>query len=371
MNQKTRERNRIIIKYSILGIAMNLLLAVFKIAAGAAARAHAVMLDGVNSLSDMVSSLLTLLSSYVAGKRGTKDHPLGYGRLEYISSLVVTMIVMYIGAITLFGTVKSIIHPHDPPQYSTLLTVIMIVSFVCKLAYGVLMRRRGRDLDSAAMIMTGTESLGDALISLSILSAIVIYRVTGVDVEHWLCVIIALMILHTGVNMIRECVTKILGTRLSDEDRKRTAAIAAGFDEVLHVSNLMLHNYGEGCDVGSLDIEVDENLTAAEISRLTRRIIRSAAEQGVTLTSVGISGTNTTDPEALRMWDEIIAVARKHEGIKRVHSLMMDKEENVISFAVVPDYSVKRRDESLRAFIGELEGMYPGTAFDVREEIDM
>jgi hypothetical protein len=123
--------------------------------------------------------------------------------------------------------------------------------------------------------------------------------------------------------------------------------------------------------VGSLDIEVDENLTAAEISRLTRRIIRSAGEQGVTLTSVGISSVNTTDPEALGIWDEIIAVARKHEGIKRVHSLMMDKEENVISFAVVSDYSVQRREDSLRAFTEELEGMYPGISFDIREEIDM
>ena len=371
MNQKTRERNRVIIKYSITGIVMNLMLAVFKIAAGVAAHAHAVMLDGVNSLSDMISSLLTLLSSCIAGRRGTKDHPLGYGRLEYISSLVVTMIIMYIGVITLIRTVKAIIHPHDPPHYSTLLIVIMIVSFVCKAAYGVIMRKRGRGLNSAAMIMTGTESLGDALISLSILAAIVIYRAAGVDVEHWLCIIIALMIIHTGVDMIRECVTKILGTRLSDEDRKRTAAIAAGFDEVLNVSNLMIHNYGEGCDVGSLDIEVDEDLTAAEISRLTRRIIRSAAEQGVTLTSVGISCTNTTDPEALGMWDDIIAVARKHEGVKRVHSLMVDREENVVSFAVVPDYSVKRRDESIQAFIRELGERYPETEFDIREEIDM
>ena len=279
MNQKSEERNRSIIRYNMIGIAMNLLLAVFKIAAGIVAHAHAVMLDGVNSLSDMISSLLTILSSYIAGKRGSRDHPLGYGRLEYISSLVVTMIIMYVGVITLIHAVQTIIHPHDPPHYSTLVIVIMIVSMTCKIAYGVMMRRRGRALDSAAMIMTGTDSLGDALISLSILAAIVIYRATGLDVEHYLCIFIALMIIRTGVQMIRECVTKILGTRLPDEERKRIASIAAGFDEVLNVSNLMMHNYGEGYNVGSLDIEVDERLSAAEISKLTRRIIRSAEEQ--------------------------------------------------------------------------------------------
>ena len=350
---------------------MNLLLAVFKITAGIIAHAHAVMLDGVNSFSDMISSLLTILSSYIAGRRGTKDHPLGYGRLEYISSLLVTMIVMYVGAITLVNAVKAIIHPHDPPDYSTLVIVIMVVSLLCKTAYGMLMRRKGRELSSAAMIMTGMDSLGDALISVAILAAIVIYRTTGADIEHYLCIFIALMIMRTGIGMIRECITKILGTRLSDEDRKKIIAIAAGFDEVMNVSNLMMHNYGEGYDVGSLDIEVDDRLTAAEISRLTRRIIRSAEEQGVTLTSVGISGTNTTDPDMLVVWDAIIDAARKYDGIKKVHSLMIDQEERVIDFAVVPDYSVKSRDESIREFTEEIEGMYPDMTIGIREEIDM
>ena len=164
--QNAEDRNRTIIKYNIAGIVMNLLLAVLKITAGIVARAHAVMLDGVNSLSDMISSLLTILSSYIAGKRGTKDHPLGYGRLEYISSFVVTVIIMYVGAKTLVEAVKTIIHPHDPPEYSPLVVAIMVVSLVCKIAYGIAMRKNGRRLDSDAMIMTGTESLGDALVSL-------------------------------------------------------------------------------------------------------------------------------------------------------------------------------------------------------------
>ena len=245
MNPNNEERHRTIIRYSMAGIIMNLLMAVFKITAGIVAHAHAVMLDGVNSLSDMISSLLTILSSYIAGKRGTKDHPLGYGRLEYISSFVVTVIIMYVGARTLVEAVKTIIHPHEPPEYSPLVIAIMVVSLVCKIIYGTVMRKRGRRLDSDAMIMTGTESLGDALISLAILAAIAIYRVTGADIEHYLCIIISLMILHTGATMIKDCIDKILGVRLADDERKRIAAIPAGFDEVMNVSNLAMHNYGE------------------------------------------------------------------------------------------------------------------------------
>ena len=371
MNPNNGERNRTIIRYSMAGIIMNLLMAVFKITAGIVAHAHAVMLDGVNSLSDMISSLLTILSSYIAGKRGTKDHPLGYGRLEYISSFVVTVIIMYVGAKTLVEAVKTIIHPHDPPEYSPLVVAIMVVSLVCKIAYGIVMRKNGRRLDSDAMIMTGTESLGDALVSLAILAAIAIYRVTGTDIEHYLCIIISIMILHTGATMLKDCIDKILGVRLADDERKRIAAIPAGFDEVMNVSNLAMHNYGENYYVGSLDVEVDENLTAAEISRLTRRIIKRAGEQGVTLTSVGIIGTNTTDPEAMEKWDRIIAVARKYDGIKKVHSFSRDPEEGIVAFVVIPDYSVAERDEEVDAFIREIKSMHPDMTFDIAVGIDM
>ncbi len=371
MNRKSRERNRKIIRYNMIGIVMNLFLAVFKITAGLAVHAHAVMLDGVNSLSDMISSLISILSAYIAGRRGSSTHPLGYGRLEYISSFIVTVIIMYIGAKTLIETIMSIIHPHDAPHYGTTVIVIMTVSLVCKILYGLLMRRRGRELDSAGMVMTGTDSLGDALISLAILAAIVIYRVTGVDIEHYLCIFIALMIIRTGVEMIRDCIDKMLGTRLSDEDRRMIISIAAEFDEVLNVSNLMIHSYGEECYVGSLDIEVDEEMTAVEISRLTRSIIRRAAEKGVILTSVGVCATNTTDPEVIKAWDDIIAAAGKHDGVKRVHSFMADFEENYMSFAVVPDYSVEDRDDSIAVFIEEIESLYPDMRIEILKEIDM
>lgn len=371
MNRKSRERNRQIIRYNMIGIVMNLFLAVFKITAGLAVHAHAVMLDGVNSLSDMISSLISILSAYIAGKRGSSTHPLGYGRLEYISSFVVTVIIMYIGVKTLIETITSIINPHDAPQYGTTVILIMTVSLACKILYGVLMRRRGRELDSVGMIMTGTDSLGDALISLSILVAIAIYRMTGVDIEHYLCIFIALMIIRTGVEMIRDCIDKMLGTRLSDEDRRMIISIAAEFDEVLNVSNLMIHSYGEGCYVGSLDIEVDETKTAVEISRLTRRIIKRAAEHGVILTSVGICATNTTDPETVKAWDNIIATAGKHDAVKYVHSFMVDFEEKSMSFAVVPDYSVKERDKSIAIFIEEIENLYPDMRVEILKEIDM
>lgn len=364
-------RNRTIIQYSLAGIGMNLFLSIFKLAAGYLAHAHAIMLDGINSLSDMISALISVLATTVVGKKGSKAHPLGYGRLEYLGSLVITLIIIYIGLTTLKETIVSLLNPHDPPSYTTFSVFIMTVSLICKLSYGILMNFKGRKLNSSAMIMTSMDSLGDALISLSILAGIVILKLTGIDIEHYLCIAISLFILRTGVCMIRECVTKILGTRPDPEVRKKILTMAANMPEVLNVSNLIIHNYGEELCVASMDIEVDENLTAAKISQLSRRIIRKADDLGVMLTSVGISGTNTSDPDTIKAWDKIIRIASTHKGIRRVQSFSIDMDEHALSFYAVPDYSFKQRDADFEEFLSEIQTAFPDMRVDIYKAVDM
>ena len=364
-------RSKKIIQYNIAGIVMNLLLAAFKLAAGYISHAHAVMLDGVNSLSDSISSLISIVSTSLSGKGGDRNHPLGYGRIEYIGSMAVTLMVIYVGITMMIDSVKTILHPDTPPDYHIAVVFVMIVSLLCKTVYGIRMRKRGREIDSVTMIMTGTESLGDAMVSAAILAAIVIYETSGVDVEHYLCVVIAVMIVKTGIEMLHSCINSILGTRIDPEVRKAVIRSAADMPDVLGVSNIVLHNYGKDRYVGSIDIEVDEAMQAAEISRLSRRIIRAAEQAGVTLTSVGISAANTSDPEEVMMWDGIVELAAKYHGIKRIHSFTYDEQEGIISFYLVMDYSFKDRDADLEAFINELKTKYPDATLDIYMGIDM
>lgn len=373
MNQQSKERNRAIIRYSLIGVGMNLALAVMKIIVGILANAHAIIVDAVNSFSDMTASLISILSSYFAGRRGNRNHPFGYGRLEYLSSLLVTMIVLYIGIMAIIDSVTSILHPHEPPAYSAATVAVMVVSLLAKLLYGFLMKSRGKRLRSAALFMSAVDSMGDALISAGILAAIVLYRFTGFDIEHYVCIAISLMILRTGIGMIRDCATKMLGTRPDPEIRKKIVDLVVREEQVLNISSIMLHNYGEGNYVGSVDIEVEERLTAAEFSVLSRRIIRNAEEIGVRLTSVGISGTNVSDPEAVKTWDTIIDLARAYATIKRVSSLVVDPEGRELSFYVIPDAGANRqtRAEELRLFRQRVADAFPGRRIDIREGIDI
>ena len=215
------ERNNIILRYSIVGIVINLFLALAKVAVGFIVNAHMIMLDGVNSLSDSIALFISLVSNVIGRKRGSKAHPFGYGRIEYVSSIIITMIITYIGISSIVETVKSIIDPHEAPAYTTLSVAIMVFSLIFKLIYGVLMRKNGKKLDSIAMIMIGADSMGDALISIAILFGIVFYKIAGIDIEHYLCIAIALMIIKSGVEMFMECINKVLGSRADPETKHR------------------------------------------------------------------------------------------------------------------------------------------------------
>lgn len=359
MTNSAAERNDIIFKYSVAGILINLFLAIFKIIVGFLVNAHMIMLDGVNSLSDSIALFISLVTNVIGRKTGSNEHPFGYGRIEYIGSIIITMIITYIGITSIIDTIKSIIDPHDAPAYSLASIIIMVVSLIFKLVYGILMRKNGKKLDSVSMTMIGTDSLGDALISVAILSGIAFYKFTAIDIEHYLCIAIALMIIKSGIEMFIECTNKMLGSRSDPELKRRIIDMVINMDDVLYVSNLVLHNYGEGIYVGSLNIEVEESLTAQRITRLSRIIIKKAGDLGVTITSVGISSTNTRDPQSAEMYDQILDIAKNLKGISKVHSFNLDPEEKIISFYVVPDYTDKKYKKDIKQLENSVHECWP------------
>ena len=359
------ERNNAIIRCNLIGIGMNLLLSISKMIIGYFSHSHAVILDGVNSLSDLVSAVFSVVGVRLGMKSADKNHPFGYGRVEYLSSLFITMLILYIGIRTIIDSVDAIFHPHDAPIYSPLLITIMIVSLVAKLIYGLMLRKEGKRLDSAALYMTGTESLGDSLIAIAVLASFLIYKYTGQDIEHYLCIVISLMIIGTGFQMIRDCMTKIIGVSADPALRKKLIQTIVSLPGVLNVSSLVLHSYGEGILIGSLNIEVEQSMTALQITRLSHMITEKTAELGVTITSVGITGTDTTSPEAVEMWDTIIRMVMKHTSIQRVHSFSVDFIQHEIYFSVVRKHSNNKDD--LKELQKELENKYPGMKITITE----
>ena len=368
---KLNSRDNRIIRYNAIGIVMNTILSSFKIIIGSVYHAHALIMDGVNGFSDAVSYVLSIVSSILNKKGGSKNLPLGYGRLEYLFSLATTILVMYVGVRSIIEAISDIFNPHEAPNYDGSIIIVTIVSLFLKFAYGMLCRKKGKELGSIAMIMSGTDSLCDSFISVGILAAILIYKTTSVDIEHYICIIISLMIIFTGIKMLHECTNKILGTRVDSDFKKQITNMIIQEEEVLNVSNLVIHNYGENVNVGSVDIEVDPEMKAIKITELSRKLIGKAEELGLKLTCVGINASDLNDSKADFMYDRIIDKAMEQKGIIRINSFSVDFERKVMSFYIVVDYHIKDKEKEKDTLLKEVKQMYPDMDVKIYIAVDI
>lgn len=362
----TEKRNSEIIKYNIAGIVMNLILSLGKMTIGLLTNSHAVMLDSIEGFSDLLSSAFGIFSAKIGSKKADREHPFGYGRMEYLMSILVTIIIIFIGIRSIIESVQAILDPHDAPDYNLAVILIMSISLIAKLVYGIILRKKGKEINSSSLTISGTDSMGDAFNSAAILAAILIKNIFDIDIEHYLCLVISLMIIYTGVLLLRECVTKILGTSADPEFKKKIKTMIIMEQGIYNVNNLVIHNYGEGVNVGSVDIEVDKSMRTSEFCKLSRRLIQKADELGLTLTAVGISSTEPDSPEEIRIWDEILDVVRGDKRILRVSSFDADPEKKQIFFSIFPDPDAPDKKAVRQDLLNELRNHFPGMEIEIQ-----
>ena len=212
----TEQRDRIIVRTSAIGILINVLLSAFKAAVVVASHSIAVILDAVNNLSDAISSVVTIIGTKLAGKLPDRKHPLGYGRIEYLSAMIVSGIVLYVGITSAVESVKKIIRP-EKPDYSTVSLVIIAVAVVVKIILGKYVKSQGKRVNSGALIASGSDAMFDAILSLSVLISAIIFLACGVSLEAYVGLVISCFIVKSGIEMMIETLDAILGGRASQE----------------------------------------------------------------------------------------------------------------------------------------------------------
>lgn len=359
METKGQDRNSIIVEFAAIGLAVNLILSVLKIASGLVIGSRAITLDGVNSLTDSISCAFIIVSAFLAKKHADKVHPFGYGRFEYVFSLMFAMFIMYFGVKSIYSAVKDIINGSPLPNYRLDSLILMAVSCASKFVYGQVARIKGKEIHSPSLIMSGVDSIGDSLVALSILVGMLVQKIFSIAIENYLCILIAIMITRTGYRMMHECFNKILGMRVDPEFGKKIRTMIIMEEGVLNVSNLVIHDYGEGSYVGSVDIQVDEKLTALQISRISSDIKAKAMEMGLNLTSVGVNALNLSSQKEDGIRDNVLMIATKHKSVERIESLNIDLELNCLSFSVVPEFDYPDREEDLKNLNDEISKRFP------------
>lgn len=353
------DRSRIIVRTSMIGIAANILLAGFKAAVGVISGSIAVVLDAVNNLSDALSSVITIVGTKLAEKLPDKKHPLGYGRIEFLSAMIVSAIVLYAGITSLTESVKKIIHP-EAADYSTAALIIIAAAVVVKYLLGRYVKAAGERVNSGSLIASGADAMNDSVISLSVFISAVIYLLFHLSLEAYVGVVIAVMIIRSGLEMLTDTLDEILGRRISGELSRQIKQTVSEDREVQGAYDLILHSYGPDRYVGSVHVEVRDSMKAPEIDRMIRRITKNVyLKHKVIIEGITIYSQNSDDPEAVRMKEKITDYVMSQEGLLQMHGFYADTAEKSIIFDIIIDFD-HDRDAIYQRIKEQIQQMYPG-----------
>ena len=362
------DRDKKIIKVSIFGIIVNIILVIFKAVIGLIVNSIAIILDAVNNLSDALSSIITIIGTKLSSKRPDKKHPYGYGRIEYFSSVIIAVIVLVAGLTSLKESIEKIIHP-EPAAYSVISLVIVIVAVFVKFFFGRYVKKQGEKLNSGSLVASGTDVISDSILSLSTFVAAIISMSFHISLEGYLGVIISLFILKSAYEILKETVNDMIGVRADSETTGKLREKILSYEGVLGVYDLTLHNYGPNKIIASAHIQVKDETTAKEIHRITRKITYDIyAEFGIILT-IGIYASNDKG-EFGEIQKYINLIAKEYKNIIQIHGFYVDEDINQISFDIIFNFDEKEQDKIISEINQKLKDKYPKYSFNIIIDTD-
>ncbi len=363
-------REKTIIRTSIIGIVANVFLAVFKAAVGLMSHSIAIVLDAVNNISDAGSSLITIIGTKLAGMEPDKKHPFGYGRIEYLSAMIISVIVLYAGITSFVESVKKILHP-ETPDYTPVSLIIVAVAVVVKILLGRYVKRVGERVNSDSLINSGKDAMLDAVISASTLAAAVIFLVFHVSLEAWLGALISVVIIKSGIEMLRDTISQILGERNDPELARSIRQTVISFPEVQGAYDLVLNNYGPDTWNGSIHIEVPDTCSADQLDRLIRSIQTAVYKQHhVILTAIGVYSVNTRDEEVIETRRKVQEIVFSHPHVKQIHGFYLVKEQKSMRFDIVVSFDAKDRRAVYDEVVADVQKAFPGYTLQVAMDTD-
>ena len=242
----------------IVGICLNVLLFAGKFLAGTLSGSIAITADAFNNLSDAGSSFVTLVGFQLAGQKPDSEHPFGHGRMEYVSGLAVSVLILLMGLELGKTSIEKILHP-EPVDSSPLIFAILCASILVKLYMFLYNRRLGKKLASPAMEATAMDSLSDSVATAAVLIATLVGRFTGLEIDGWCGVLVAAFILWSGINAVRDTLDPLLGTPPTHEFVQRIRDLVMAHSTILGIHDLIVHDYGPGRVMISLHAEVPAN----------------------------------------------------------------------------------------------------------------
>ncbi len=370
ISKKKPDRDRVIIRTSTIGIVANVFLAVLKAVVGLVSNSVAIVMDAVNNFSDAASSVITIVGTKLAAKEPDKEHPFGYGRIEYLSAMMISVLVLYAGLTAFVESVKKIIEPQTP-DYSTVSLIIVAVGVVVKILLGYYVKKTGERVNSDSLINSGEDATLDSVISAATLVAAIIFKTLHISLEAWLGAFIAIVIIKSAVEMLKDTLSKILGERADAELAGGIKKTINGYPEVNGVYDMVMHNYGPDSYTGSVHIEVEDTISADRLDELLRQVsVDVYKKHDVILTAIGVYFINTKDPIAIEARERVRKIVMSNENVLQMHGFHINREKKALRFDFVISFDEKDRRAVYSKIFKQVQEEFPGYELQIAMDTD-
>lgn len=361
-----KERNKGIIRTSLVGIGGNALLVAMKATVGFIAGSVSIIMDALNNLTDALSSIITIIGTKLSGKNPDKKHPYGHGRVEYITSSLIGAVILFAGGSAIYKSIESIINHFktgELPSYDNYAFFLISAAIVIKIGLGIFYQIKGKKYNSSVLKASGLDALFDSLLTLSTLIGAIVSRFASTYVEGYIGVVIGIFILRTGFEIVREAISNLIGVRIDQEFANEIKAEIAQFDGVKGVYDLILNNYGHSKFIGSVHVGVDESLTAKDIHILEREIGVNLYLKHNIIMTVGIYCETVSSPIGNEIKNKIIELIKENPFILQLHGFYIDEGTKSVYFDLVFDYQEKDPVSAVNSLVIKLVEAFEGYSF--------
>ena len=343
LQENSAERNRGITLASIKGIIGNVVLVIFKMIIGLASNSIAIILDAVNNLTDVLSSVLTIVGTKLAAKGADKEHPFGHGRIEYMTTMAIAFIILHPEVSTF-----------DIPSLA-----IIAVAIVVKVVMGRYIKSQGEKYKSDALVASGIDALFDAVITFATLVSAGLVYFFNVDIQGYVGALISLLILKAAYEILRDMYNHLLGVRADDDLIRNIKETIAQHPNVGGVYDLVLNSYGPGEVIGSVHISLPDTMTVGEVHPLTKGIaVHLYKKFGINMT-VGIYAENQPSVEVLEIKKALDQVISLYTNVVQLHAFYVREDKKIIYYDIIFNFDEEDPHGTLEKIKAELHNRYP------------
>ncbi len=358
LRQDPGSREGAVVTVSALNILVNLISAAVKVVIGMAVSSIAIVSEGVNNATDSATSLITIVGTKLSAKHPTEKHPFGFGRIEYLTSLLIAVLILFTGAELMESSIKLIFEPQEM-SISYVTMAIIAVSAILKLLLGTFTIKEGKRVDSSSLVALGTECRSDSVVSVITLVTALVFLVFRVNLDAYAGIIMALIVLKAGLEVLKETLSDLLGQSGEKELAQELYRIIRAEPLVLNAADMMLHNYGPDAYSGSVNVEIDHSKTVGEVYAALHELqLRIMHEKHITMV-FGIYAVDKDHQEIRQLREQVAAFVREQEHVTSYHALYIHPNGRDIYVDLVVDYDLANWDALRREFTDYMAARYP------------